>query len=234
MPRIPVQSAGQGVGSLWVEVDPASGAGRLYILTSVAPDAYEEIGHFSSSESGLAVVTSGQGSDVVPAPTGTVVGTTDTQTLTNKSLTAPKGVVCGVEVTFTETAGAGTYTGSVSVPAGATLVNIIVQAVAVWDNTGAVTMKVGDTDDDGFYVGINLKATDLTIGQTISFAKTGGKEGAYFSGTATHIDGLYSASARTISGIITTASTGGSAGRTRMTVLYHLPVTANIVTATKA
>jgi hypothetical protein len=52
------------------------------------------------------------------------------------------GVVNGLaevyaqEVTFTETAGAGTYTGSVTIPAGSTLIDVIVHAVAVWDNSG--------------------------------------------------------------------------------------------------
>lgn len=132
------------------------------------------------------------------------------------------GAVVAGEVTFTETAGAGTYTGGVVVPAGATIIDIIVHAVALWDNAGAVTMIVGDTDDNGFYTGINLKATDLLAGESLSFAQSGGKAGAYNIGTNTHWTNRYSAAERTINGIITTASTGGTAGRTRMTVLYAL------------
>lgn len=143
----------------------------------------------------------------------------------------PSGGIFAKEVTFTETAGAGTYTGGVVVPAGATILDIVVHAVAVWDNAGAVTMKVGDTDDDGFYTGINLKATDLAAGESLSFAQSGGKAGAYNTGTNTHWTNRYSASERTINGIVTTASTGGSAGRTRMTVVYALPT---ITAATKA
>lgn len=125
------------------------------------------------------------------------------------------------EVTFTETGGAATYTGAVSVPAGATILDIIVNGVALWDNAGAVTMKVGDTDDDGYYTAINLKATDLLAGESISFALAGGKAGAYIANS--QVSPRYSASARTINGIITTASTGGSAGRTRMVVIFALP-----------
>lgn len=126
------------------------------------------------------------------------------------------------EVTFTETDGAGVYTGSVAVPAGATIHDIIINGVALWDNAGAVTMKVGDvTDDDGYYIGINLKATDLLAGESLSFALAGGKAGAYIANS--QVSPRYSASARTISGIITTASTGGSAGRTRMTVIFSVP-----------
>lgn len=124
------------------------------------------------------------------------------------------------EATFTETSGSGTYTAGIDLPAGATIHDIIVQGVALWDNAGAVTMKVGDTDDDGFYTGINLKATDLLAGESLSFAQSGGKAGAYNIGTNTHWTNRYSASARTINGIVTTASTGGSAGRTRMIVIY--------------
>ena len=140
------------------------------------------------------------------------------------------------EVTFTETGGALTYTGSVNVPAGAYLVDVIVHAVAVWDNAGAVTMKVGDVaDDDGIYTGINLKATDLLAGESICLAAAGGKQGADlddFAAPGSQMRRRYLSTARVISGIITTASTGGSAGRTRMVVAYTFP--ASTVTATSA
>lgn len=138
-------------------------------------------------------------------------------------------IICE-EVTFTETSGAGTYTGSVSIPAGATLHDIYVNGVVLWDNAGAVTMKVGDaTDDDGYYTAVNLKATDLLAGESISFALAGGKAGAYIANS--QVSPRYSATARVISGIIITASTGGSAGRTRMTVVYSAPTA---TAATKA
>lgn len=143
----------------------------------------------------------------------------------------PAGNTFTKEVTFTETAGAGTYTGSVSVPAGATILDIIVNGVALWDNAGAVTMIVGDVaDDNGYFTGIDLKATDLLAGESISFALAGGKAGAYIANS--QVSPRYSASARVISGIITAASTGGGAGRTRMTVVYAL--TGTPTAATKA
>lgn len=92
-------------------------------------------------------------------------------------------------------------------------------------------MKVGDTDDDGFYTGIDLKATDLLAGESLSFALAGGKAGAYIANS--QVSPRYSATARTISGIITTASTGGSTGRTRMTVVWSAPQAAYITAATK-
>ena len=137
--------------------------------------------------------------------------------------------VIAKEVTFTETAGAGTYTGAVVLPAGATIHDIIINGVALWTNAGAVTMKVGDTDDDGFYTGIDLKATDLLAGESLSFALAGGKAGAYIANS--QVSPRYSASTRTINGIVTAASTGGGAGRTRMTVIYSVPTA---TAATKA
>jgi hypothetical protein len=134
------------------------------------------------------------------------------------------------EVTFTETGGALTYTGSVSIPAGSTIIDIIVNGVALWDNSGAVTMIVGDVaNDDGYFTAVNLKATDLLAGESISFDFAGGKAGAYIANS--QVSPRYSASARVISGIITTASTGGSAGRTRMTVLWVEPAVTSAATS---
>lgn len=134
------------------------------------------------------------------------------------------------EVTFTETGGALTYTGSVSIPAGSTILDIVVNGVALWDNAGAVTMKVGDVAvDNGYFTGINLKATDLLAGESISFDAAGGKAGSYIANS--QVSPRYSASARVISGIIITASTGGSAGRTRMTVYWTEPAVTSAATS---
>ena len=135
------------------------------------------------------------------------------------------------EVTFTETAGAGAWTGSVTVPAGATLVDIIVNAVALWDSETSATMKVGDVaDDDGYFTGINLKSTDLLAGESISFGFNGGKGGDYLA-TSGHVKNRYSATERTITGTITKVGSTGTAGRTRMIVLYTKP--AEIIEAEK-
>jgi hypothetical protein len=150
---------------------------------------------------------------------------------TVRTLLDAGGAVIAKEVTFTETAGAGTYTGSVAVPAGATLIDVIVHQTALWDNAGAATLKVGidGVDDDGIYTAVDLKATDLLAAESLSFAKAGGKEGIDI--TATHVLRRYSAAARVVSGIIITASTGGGAGRTRMVVLYVAPASSVDITA---
>jgi hypothetical protein len=108
----------------------------------------------------------------------------------------------------------------VVVPAGATLLDIIINGVALWDSETSATLKVGDTDDDGFYTGVDLKATDLLAGESLSFALAGGKAGAYIANS--QVSPRYSATARTINGIITKVGTTGTAGRTRMQVVYAL------------
>lgn len=139
--------------------------------------------------------------------------------------------VRAVEATFAETTGAGTYSAPVTLPAGATLLDIIVNGVALWTATSSATMIVGDgTDPDGYYTAVDLKATDLLAGESVSFALAGGKAGAYIANS--QVSPRYSATARTITGSITTVGAAGAAGRTRMTVVYSLPAT--ITAATKA
>ncbi len=133
------------------------------------------------------------------------------------------------EVVFEEAGAAGVYTGSVNIPAGATIHDIIVNGVVLWGAGSSATMIVGDADnDDGYFTGVNLKATDLLVGESISFSQAGGKAGAYIANS--QVSPRYSASARVISGIVTTVGTTSSVGRTRMTVLYSLP---RVKTATK-
>lgn len=140
----------------------------------------------------------------------------------------PAAGVFAREVTFTED-GAGTYTGSVTIPAGATVHDVIVNGVVLWAAGTSAAMKVGDTvDDDGYFTGVNLKATDLLAGESISFALAGGKAGAYIANS--QVSPRYYATANTLSGIVTSVG-AGTDGRTRMTVVYSLPT---VAAATKA
>lgn len=144
------------------------------------------------------------------------------------------------EVTFTEAAAnnaAGSYSGSVTVPAGAYLVDVIVHGVALWDSAGAVTMIVGDaTDDNGIFTGVDLKATNLLAGEGLSAsgvaASGGGVVGADLANS--QWNRRYLATSRVITGKITCAAASGSAGRTRMTVIYTDPTTATAATFTAA
>lgn len=117
---------------------------------------------------------------------------------------------------------AGVYTASHELPVGATLLDIIVNGVALWDNGTSATLKIGDaTDDDGYYTGVNLKATDLLAGESISFALAGGKAGAYIANS--QVSPRYSATARTISAAVTTVGTAPTTGETRINIVYAMP-----------
>jgi hypothetical protein len=141
------------------------------------------------------------------------------------------GKAASAEVTFTETTGAGTYTGSVTVPAGVTLLDIIVNGVALWTATTSAAMIVGDAaDPNGYFGAVDLKATDLLAGESLSFALAGGEAGAYIANS--QVSPRYSASARVITGEVTTVGAAGNAGRTRMVVIWSEPVTT--VAAVKA
>ena len=132
--------------------------------------------------------------------------------------------ITSAEITFTEVAlgGGGTYTGSVVVPSGATILDIVVNGVALWDDGTAAALIVGDTaDPNGFFDAVNLKATDLLAGESISFSEAGGKAGAYIAND--QVSPRYSATARTITGVVTVTDGDGTAGRTRIEVIYTVP-----------
>lgn len=127
-------------------------------------------------------------------------------------------------VLFTE-AGAGTYTGTVSLPAGAVIQDVIVHAIALWAAATSAAMTVGDADDpNGFFDAVNLKATDLLAGESINFTHTGGKEGADLDDPAAgaHVRRRYLATARSVTGKIVSVG-AGTTGRTLMTVIYAVP-----------
>jgi hypothetical protein len=160
---------------------------------------------------------------------GTVQTVVTPGQLTTIAASGFAGVVAK-EVTYTEN-GAGTYTGAVSVPAGATILDIIVNGVALWTAGTSASMEVGDgTDPDGYFTAVDLKATDLLAGESISFALAGGQAGAYIANS--QVSPRYAAAARTITGTVVSVG-AGTAGRTRMTVVYHLPLSADVTAATQ-
>jgi hypothetical protein len=148
-------------------------------------------------------------------------------------ISALAGPVIAEEIIFTETAGAGTYTGSVILAAGCTLLDIIVNGVALWTATTSATLVVGDADTaDGFFTGVNLKATDLLAGESLSFSEAGGKAGSYIANS--QVSPRYNANGRTISAVVTTVGAAGEAGRTRVLVVYARMEAAKATAATKA
>lgn len=169
------------------------------------------------------------------ALTGTITigGTTLTSTASelNKShsVNATAYLTVTEELTFTETSGAGTYTGTIALPAGARIIDIGCDGQVLWNSAGACALKVGDgSDDDGFFTSTDLKATDLLAGEINNLEHPGGKAGAYI---ASEQRNLYSATARNVIAVVTQASGTGTLGRTRVYVTYAVPTA---VAATKA
>lgn len=133
------------------------------------------------------------------------------------------------ELTFTETSGAGTYTGTMVLPAGSRIIDIGCDGQALWNSAGACALIVGDAaDPDGFFTSTDLKATDLLAGEINNLEHPGGKAGVYI---ASEQRNLYSATERSIIAVVTQASGTGTAGRTRVYVVYAVPTA---TAATKA
>lgn len=113
---------------------------------------------------------------------------------------------------------AGVYTAAFKIPADSILLDVGTECVTVWNAGTSSLMDVGDAaDPNGHFAAINMAATDLTAGQSINFAATGGKQGAYFAGTTlinSHWLSRYSASDRTISFVLTTVGTAATTGDT--------------------
>lgn len=141
---------------------------------------------------------------------------------------AVSGVWVTKLITFTEDATSTTHTGSVVVPAGSILHGIQVTSSVLWTG-GTATMKVGDAvDDDGYFTGVNLKATDLLVGEVLDTRDGdcwGGKEGVYLTsagrrGAVATNFGPYLAAGTTITGVVTVGTPATTAGRTFMAVTY--------------
>src|SRR3990172_12612927 len=136
-------------------------------------------------------------------------------------------LVSAAEVTFTQTTGDGTYTGTIPLPAGSTIIDVQVHGIALWDGDTTSSMVVGDGGTaNGFFVATDLKATDLLAGEANTIEHQGGLGGAFI---ASEQRVLYSSGARNVIGVIKQVGTG-TTGRTRLVVLY---VTPTAVAATK-
>ena len=172
----------------------------------------------TSTDAVWAIGTDTSNLEVIEESAGSAVATTASFTVSE-------------EISYTETNAAGVYTGTVVIPAGSIIHDIKVFSTVLWTASTSAMMDVGDAGDpDGWFTQINLKATDLALGEEINFIQTGGKEGAYLSlttGLRTH---NYLATASSVIGVVTTVGTTGTAGRTRMVVVYSTPVA---VAATK-
>lgn len=147
------------------------------------------------------------------------------------------------EMTFTEAAAnnaAGTYNASVTVPANAYIVDVIVYGTALWNSSGACTLIVGDTqsggspDPDCYFTGVDLKATDLLAAEGLSLSGgaglAGGKVGADIANSQFNRRRL--TVERTVTGTVTCAAASGTTGVTRVVVIYTDPANALAATFT--
>lgn len=124
---------------------------------------------------------------------------------------------------------AGSYTASVTVPAGSFIHDVRVMSTALWDDATSAAMDVGDADDpNGIYAAINLKGTDLLVDEVIRFDSQGGKGGAYLVSATGEINS-YRATERVISATVAAGAGGGSAGETFVSVLYSVPKLTGLV-----
>src|SRR3990167_6418961 len=89
------------------------------------------------------------------AGAGTAVTSTAAELNLLDGATAPPVQVA--ERTFTETANSGTYTATVVIPAGATVLDVIWRNTAVWTAATSASLLVGDDDDANGYI----EATDV-------------------------------------------------------------------------
>ncbi len=153
------------------------------------------------------------------------------------SLTSPiiigdggSGVIFSKTVLFTEDVTSTIHTGTVVIPAGATLLDILVVPQVLWTATGTVTFKCGDANSsNGWFLNTNLKATDLLLGERLQASNAnnwGGLNGAYlttagrFGQQSGNMIGGFCLTAYSVIGVITVVTPATTAGRTRMQVLW--------------
>lgn len=147
------------------------------------------------------------------------------------AISGSESPVLETSVLFTETTGAGTYTGTVVLPAGAVVQDVVIRNDALWTATTSATMNVGDADvATGYFSGLNLKTTPAAA--TAAVPTSASAYLSHASGGAYKGFNKYYATGGLITGTIVTVGAAGNAGITRMFVSYTVP---NVpISATKA
>lgn len=129
-----------------------------------------------------------------------------------------------VEAAFVAS-GAGTYTATIPIPAGATVLDVIFRNSVVWDSGTSAAMTCGDDDNStGYFSSTNVKTTPSAdtngAGAGLSTRLSlGASAGAYKGGA-----GKFCTAAKTITCAIVAVG-AGSAGRSRLLVEYAVPAT---------
>ena len=202
--------SGLGIGATGAEVAVTASAAELNALTGATATAAEI--------NRLAGVTA-----------GTI--TADKAVTANASKDIV-GVVMSKTVPFVEDATHTTHTGTVPIPAGATVHDIQVVNTVLWGAASAA-LDVGDSfDANGFFAAVDCKATDLAVGEVLNIQNSenwGGKNGAYLvaatgrkGNVQTGNSGNYYGVADSIIGVMTVGTPAVTTGRTFMTVTYSV------------
>ena len=161
-----------------------------------------------------------------------------TETFTNKTITGgtftgdPVGIVRVAGGVITELTGDGTYTISVTVPAGSLVLSIRAVFQAAWTAGTSATLTIGDTGDpDGFLTGGDAKSYGVgAVWCTDDDEVFTVDNGAYF--TAAGVErgpvstnfGYYYVASSIIRAAVVKSGTG-TAGRTGFWVMYATPET---------
>lgn len=127
---------------------------------------------------------------------------------------------------FTETVAGLVYTGSVSIPAGARVLDILVETSAAW-TAATADLDVGDSDaTDALASALDVSAVAYQSGNTLlggtAWGDAGGNGDTYAGGTAGGTGKLYPAG-DVLTAVITATVPGGPTGHTAVTVLYEFP-----------
>ena len=136
-------------------------------------------------------------------------------------------------VAFVEDATTTTYTGTIPIPAGAFIHDIVFTTTVLWTDSSAAVV-VGDSGTaNGWFASTNLNATDLVVGEVLSakggVQTWGGKNGAFLvsatgrmGSTVAGNGGLYYGVADNIIAVVTVSSPSGTAGRSFLHVTYSV------------
>lgn len=145
------------------------------------------------------------------------------------------GATCTLDATDGHTVAVGTSTCTIELPAGATLLDIQVQNVVLWDAGTSTTLQVGDDDDpNGWFDSPDLQSTDLLVGEVLSAMHGdlwGGVTGDYLvtatgqrGRTTAGVDsGNYLGAATEVVATAVTVGTVPTEGTTKITVFYVQP-----------
>jgi hypothetical protein len=167
------------------------------------------------------------GKAVVPSAGGVIDVLDVTALKVNGVACTPANAAAGgiqtKEITIAE-AGAGALVGTVVIPAGATVLDVIVRNTVLWTNGTSASLVIGDNDDaDGYVEATDLKAAPIAdtngAGAGISTKLSLGASCGVYKGGA----GKYCAAQKTITITATAGAGAQTAGRTRVLVVWAVP-----------